>query len=509
MQSKLAALIILDGIGAAHKYPGNAVAQADTSFLGKAWATSPHTYLDASGEDVGLPEGTNGNSEVGHMNLGAGKVVYQSFLRINKSIRNGSFRTNATIQASIENAIKNNTKLHVMGLISDGGTHSHIDHAIEILKIISEVPNKPPVYIHVFTDGRDSDPKAAKTYCDELQHAIQETGTGKIATITGRYFAMDRNLNWDRTQKAYEMMTQAKGKSAQNYSEAIEDAYNDVKSDEFIEPYVLDPDGKIENGDSLIFINFRADRAVQITQAFIDPDFQEFNRTNYPDNLFMCSMMPYQKDIDQYSHLIFPRNTISLPLGRVLSEHGLTQLRIAEAEKYPHVTYFLNGGQNFVYPGENRIKIDSPNVATYDQKPEMSAGEVTRTIIREIRSDRYDFIITNFANGDMVGHTGVLNAGIKAIQVVDQCVEMIVNEILSRDGVVFITADHGNSEEMSNRKTQKMVTEHTTNPVPFIIMKKGLTYRKMPMGRLADVSPTILSQLGYNVPNSMNGRVLI
>lgn len=513
MRPKPVVLIILDGVGVAFDSNGNCLSRANTPFLESVWNNSIRGYLKASEEAVGLPAATKGNSEVGHMNLGAGKVVYQSLLRIDKSIQVGAFAANTTLLSAIKNTNENNKKLHIIGLVSDGGTHSHINHMLEILKVCAANGCKN-ICIHAFTDGRDAEPKSAMKYLNMVATKCAELGVGRIVSLIGRYYAMDRDNRWDRIQKAYDLLTLGVGKKMINYKLALEDGYTSATSDEFMPAYLLDESGKIENGDSVIFVNFRADRATQLTEAFVSPIFSGFPRGVVLQNLFFGTMMTYGKALEAYTKLIFPRNSVSLPIGRVISEYGFTQLRIAESEKYPHVTYFFNGGQNLIYTGEERIEVPSPrDVATYDQKPEMSAVEMTDVLIPKVESGKYDFVVVNYANGDMVGHTGVVPASIKAVETLDACVQRLVKSVISMNGVCVITADHGNVEEVISLKTGDMDTEHSINPVPVMIVGKcepidKLGPRVVPMGKLADIGPSILTLMELNIPSDMEGHVI-
>lgn len=503
-------MIILDGIGVAFDSEGNAVSRARTPNLEKMWNVYPHGYLKASEEFVGLPSGTKGNSEVGHANLGAGSIVYQSLLRIDKAIALGVLNTNSVINSAIEYAQKNLGNIHIMGLLSDGGTHSHINHFTKILEILAQKAKGTKIYFHCFVDGRDSEPKGATKYLQQLDNKIVEVGVGKIASIVGRAFAMDRDKRWERVEKAYRLLTEMKEEKVNNWKEALEKGYMTVETDEYMEPFCIDNEGIIKAGDSVLFLNFRADRAVEITKTFVDPAFDGFQRQFLGNSIYFATMMSYQKELEQYTNLIFPRNNIQLPFGRVLAERGMTQLRIAESEKYPHVTYFFNGGQNIKFHGEERINVPSPSdVATYDEKPEMSIVQVTNLTLSAINSSRYDVIVLNYANGDMVGHTGNIPASIKAVEYVDYCVGQLIKAMLARGGVVMITADHGNVEEMKNLETGEMDTEHSIYPVPLMIIGDGFSTIAMPMGKLADFAPTALSILNVPVPVSMGGINLL
>jgi len=510
MSPNLSLLMILDGVGVTKLNKGNAVALANTQTLEKLWSSFPHTYLHAAEEQVGLPKGVNGNSEVGHTNIGAGKVVYQSLLRINRSIQKNALATNQTIIKTVKFATDNKSRIHLLCLLSDGGVHSHIDHLLEIIKTIKTINKTVTIYIHVITDGRDVPVDSSKKYIDQLLEFTKSYSSIFLATLIGRYYAMDRDQRWDRTQLAYDLMTQFKGEQTADWKNAINKSYQAGVTDEFIKPIAINPNGIVTNNDSVIFLNFRSDRACQLTEAFINPNFTGFIRQKIPENLFFTTMMLFSKKLKEHSHLIFPRNTIALPLGRVISENGLSQLRISESEKYPHVTYFFNGGQNLIYDLEDRIEIPSPkNIATYDQKPEMNAVQLTNKILEKIDSQRYQFMVVNYANPDMVAHTGNLQASIKAMEVIDRCVNKIVRKVLSVDGQLIITSDHGNIEELINLETDQIDTEHSTNLVPFILVSKKYPSRFLPIGSLSDIAPTMLSLMGLSIPEDMTGNILI
>lgn len=498
-------LIILDGLGAAPKGKGNAVTLANPVNLSSLWSTHPHTYLLASGESVGLPKNVKGNSEVGHLNLGAGRTVNQSFPRINKAIEKGLLYQNNALQESLRHAQKNKSKVHLIGLLSDGTVHSHINHFKAILDFFVKNNLENELYIHAFTDGRDTPTDEALKHLADMDKYCMDKGVGKIGTIIGRYFAMDRNKKWDRTEKAYYLLTQNIGTKYDNYQQAIQASYEKGVTDEFIEPIVIN-ESKIEANDTVIFVNFRSDRATQLTQAFIDKEFQGFQR-GVLSNLFLTSMTEYKKGFPE--HVIFRRQYINLPLGKVIDSVGLRQLRIAETEKYPHVTYFFNGGFPIMYSKEDRVLIPSPNVPTYDLQPEMSTPKLIDILLQRIDSDVYDFILLNLANTDMVGHTGNLEACIKAVQVVDQAVKELVNRFTAKGGAVIITADHGNVEEVINLETGAMDTEHSLNPVPLIITGTKIPARILPYGSLKDVAPTVLDLMGITKPSDMTGSSLI
>lgn len=503
------ALIILDGFGCRTETMGNAVAQANKPNFDRYWNTFPHNQLTASGEAVGLPEGQMGNSEVGHLNIGAGRIVYQSLTRVNLAIRNGEFVKNDTFQEAINHVKKNGKKLHLFGLLSDGGVHSHIEHLFALLKLAADQDVKD-VYIHAFLDGRDVGPKTAEKYIKATQEKIAEYGVGKIATISGRFYSMDRDKRWDRVEKAYRAMAYGEGPVYSDPLEMIKDSYDHGIFDEFAIPSVMtDADGKpvatVDDEDAVIFYNFRPDRAIQISNVFTNEEFLGFDRgPNMPKNLYFVCMTHFSESVNGY--VAFKTVNLDQTLGQVISENGLSQIRIAETEKYPHVTFFMSGGREETFPGENRILIDSPKVATYDLKPEMSAYEVTEALCEQIENETTDAIILNFANPDMVGHSGMLEPTIKAIEAVDECLGKVVDLILSKGGSAIITADHGNSDEVVTLDGAPM-TAHTTNPVPVIVTKQGVTVRDG--GILADLAPTMLDLLGLEKPAAMTGNTLI
>jgi 2,3-bisphosphoglycerate-independent phosphoglycerate mutase len=505
-------LIILDGVGIAQNSKGNAVKQAKTPFLESAWSSYPHTNLQASGRSVGLPDGVKGNSEVGHLNIGGGQIVYQDLPRIDQSIAIGSFCNNTEFLNAFQHAKKHNSRIHVALCFSNGKVHSSIDHLKAFLHCAKENNVKQPVIINAFTDGRDSPPKSAAIFLNQIDQIMHKTGIGVYGSIIGRYFAMDRNQQWDRTRKAYNALTQGVGDKAMNWKTAIENAYKKGETDEFISPIIIQNpkvDPTVKDGDSFIFLNYRADRAIQIATAFVKPDFNHFERPQYLNNLYFLGMTPYAKGIPE--HVAFQKNKIDIPLGRQISESGKRQLRIAESEKFPHVTYFFNGGRSIKFEGEDRVEVPSPKVATYDLQPEMSLFEVTEIITQKIALNIYDFILLNIANGDMVGHTGNLEAGVLAMEVVDRCTQKIAKAATAFGGAALITADHGNIEEMINLESQQIDTEHSYNPVPFIFVPpKNFTQKvTLSSGILADISPTILKLMGITKPSSMVRQSLI
>lgn len=499
-------LMVLDGLGSAPKSNSNAVTLAQPDYLSTLWTTTPHTYLLASGEAVGLPSDVKGNSEVGHMNLGAGRVVMQTLPRINQAIKNGMFFKNGTLQESLLFAKQNKSRIHLMGLVSDGGAHSHIDHMLAVIYFFAQNGLDNNLYIHAITDGRDTPPDSAKKFLDQIQVQCDKYKVGRIATICGRSIAMDRNQNWDRTKQVYDLITQNIGLTASSYTEAIANSYTNGLTDEFIKPTVIVKDSNIKPKDVVIFLNFRPDRALQLSQALVEPTFPYFERVNIQP-IYFASMVEYRKNFPP--KIIFPKQYINLPLGNILASQGLSQLRISESEKFPHVTYFFNGGMSVRYAKEDRIEVPSPSVATYDLKPEMSALEVTDILINRINADIYDFILVNFANPDMVGHTGNIQAAIKAIQTINQCARDIVNTFTARGGVAIVTADHGNVEEMLNLQSGAMDTEHSINPVPIMIAGLDKQIKQIGVGSLKDVTPTILDIMGVAKPAEMTGSSLL
>ncbi len=494
-------LIIMDGFGLNPSPAGNAVASARTPVLDKLFATCPNTTLSASGLDVGLPDGQMGNSEVGHTNIGGGRVVFQDLPRISRSIEDGSFFENEAYCAAMDACLKNDSTLHLYGLLSDGGVHSHTTHLWALLKM-AKIRGLTKVYIHAFLDGRDVSPTSGKGFVAETVAKCREIGVGKVATVMGRYYAMDRDKRWDRLERAYDAMVYGSGIQNSDPVDAVERSYKAGVTDEFVEPVVCDKDGTISDNDSIIFFNFRPDRAREITRAFVDPAFDGFQRQFFPVT-YVCTT-EYDASMPNVQ-VAFPRTVVHNGLGEYLSKMGMTQLRIAETEKYAHVTFFFNGGVETVYPGEDRVLVNSPKVATYDLQPEMSAVEVTDKCVERIESGAYDVIILNFANCDMVGHTGVFDAAVKAVETVDTCVGRVVDATRSMGGIAMITADHGNAEEMTKADGSPM-TAHTTNPVPFIVVGAAV---ELHPGRLADIAPTILDVMGLECPEEMDGKSLI
>ena len=507
MKDKLTMLMILDGFGDNPNKDGNAIKLAKTPNIDKLMKKYSNVDINTSGLAVGLPEGQMGNSEVGHTNIGAGRIVYQELTRITKSIEEDFF-SNPEFIAAIENCKKNNSKLHILGLVSDGGVHSHIRHLYGLLEMAKR-RDFEDVYIHCFLDGRDTPPASAESYILKLQEKMNEKQIGKIASISGRFYAMDRDKRWQRVQKCYDALVNGQGNKAGSVVKAIEDSYQKEVFDEFVEPTVIcngeEPIATIGKNDSVIFFNFRPDRAREITRTLVDPEFNEFE-TKKDLNLYYVCFTSYDETMPNV-HIAFKKEPLKNTFGEYISEKGYTQLRIAETEKYAHVTFFFNGGEEKQYKGEDRILVPSPKVETYDLKPEMSAYEVTDKVLEAIKSDKYDAIILNYANTDMVGHTGSLVAAIKAVEAVDECVGKVVKLVEEKDGNMLITADHGNAEQMVDYKTGEPHTAHTTNPVPLILV--GLEGIKLKEGKLADLAPTMLDIMGLEKPEEMTGESLI
>jgi len=509
MKNKLTMLMILDGFGKNEESNANAVKLANTPNIDKLMKTCPTTQIHTSGLDVGLPDGQMGNSEVGHTNIGAGRIVYQELTKITKSIEDGDFFTNKELVNAIENCKKHNSKLHVMGLLSDGGVHSHIRHLYAILELAKR-KDFENVYVHCFMDGRDTPPTSGENYITELEEKMKEKGVGKIASISGRFYAMDRDKRWERIKKAYDALVNGEGNKYTSSISAIEASYQQEIFDEFIEPTVIvnaekEPIATIEKNDSVIFFNFRPDRAREITRTLVDKNFNEFE-TKKDLSLFFVCMKSYDETMPNVK-IAFEKEELKNTFGEYIASKGLKQLRIAETEKYAHVTFFFNGGEEKQYEGEERILVPSPKVETYDLKPEMSAYEVTEKVVEAINSESYDCIILNYANPDMVGHTGILEAAIKAIEAVDECVGKVIDAINAVNGVLLITADHGNAEQMIDYKTGEPHTAHTTNPVPCILY--GLENVKLKEGRLSDLAPTMLDIMKLDKPEEMTGESLI
>ena len=496
-------LMILDGFGIAPE-SGNAIKAANTPNIDKIFASNPITEIGASGMDVGLPDGQMGNSEVGHTNIGAGRVVYQELTRITKSIQDGDFLANEALCNAMDNALANDKSLHIMGLLSDGGVHSHNTHLYGILEMAKK-KGLSKVYVHAFLDGRDVPPSSAKSFAEACTEKMNEIGVGKIATVMGRYYAMDRDNRWDRVEKAYAAMVYGEGNTCEDAALAIQKSYDEGVTDEFVLPTVIDGGDTIKDGDSVIFYNFRPDRAREITRTFVDSDFDGFERKNGFFPLTFVCMTQYDATMPNVQ-VAFKPQSLKNTLGEYLSDKGMTQLRIAETEKYAHVTFFFNGGVEKQYDNEDRILVKSPAVATYDMQPEMSAYEVTDKLVEAIESGKYDMIILNFANCDMVGHTGVFEAAVKAVEAVDECVGKVTDAIAKMGGVALITADHGNADKMVDVDGEPF-TAHTTNPVPFCVI--GYPCKLRTGGKLADIAPTMLEILGLEQPEEMTGVSII
>ena len=543
--SKLVLLVVLDGWGIASQGPGNPLSVANLPNMKRFVSGFPHTQLSASGESVGLPKGEAGNTETGHLNLGAGRIVYQDLQRINMSIANGSFYENAVLLEALNHAKLNNSNMHFMGLVGAGGVHSNIEHLFALLDLAKKNQLKN-VYLHLFTDGRDSPPNAAKIYISQIRDTINKLGVGQIASICGRYWSMDRDMRWDRTEKAYFALTRGEGHLFKTPEEAIDASYAEGKTDEFIEPCLItDVEGKpitvIKENDSVIFFNFRVDRPRQLTRAFV---FNDFSKANVPvgfdlygtkyekthlgtpknftvpfvrgekiKNLYFAMMTKYEQEIvNEGAKVAFPPEIINLPLGAILSASGFRQLRVSESEKERFVTFYFNGQQEIAFNGEERLIISSPKVATYDLKPEMSAKEITQSVLDKLNiHNKYQFVLINFANPDMVGHTGNIGAAVKACEVVDECLGKLYNHIMAYGGYMLITADHGNVEEMIDGVTGAIETEHSNNPVPFIAISPKLIGKPVELisGILADIAPTVLGLLGIAIPSVMTGRNLL
>lgn len=511
MKTRPVCLIIMDGYGIRADADGNAIKNADAGVVDELIKKWPSTTLGASGLDVGLPEGQMGNSEVGHLNMGAGRIIYQDLTRITKEIKDGDFFKNEELLKAVENAKNNDKSLHIFGLLSEGGVHSHITHLYALLEL-AKMHGLEKVYVHAFMDGRDVPPKSGAGYVKALQDKIKEIGVGKISTITGRYYAMDRDTNWDREKLAYDSLTLGKGKLFADPVEAVEASYSSGVTDEFILPINITENGKpfglVEEGDSIIFFNFRPDRAREITRAFSEKEFDFFEReTGFLNPYYVCFTV-YDASFTNV-HIAFKKQEIKNTLGEYLSSKGYTQLRIAETEKYAHVTFFFNGGKEAPEKNEIRDLIASPKVATYDLKPEMSALKVTEKYLEELDSGKFDVMILNFANCDMVGHTGVMPAAERAVATVESCVNILVQAVLAKGGSILLTADHGNADVMT-AKDGSPFTAHTTNPVPFVLISEQFKDVKLREGGiLADIAPTFLQVMGEEIPQEMTGKSLI
>lgn len=510
MNKKPAVLMILDGYGLNDNCEANAVCEARTPVMDQLMSQCPFAKGNASGLAVGLPEGQMGNSEVGHLNMGAGRIVYQELTRITKSIKDGDFFEVPAFLQAVENCKKNNSALHMFGLVSDGGVHSHNTHIYGLLELAKK-SGLTKVYVHCFLDGRDTAPASGKGFVEQLEEKMEEIGVGKVASVMGRYYAMDRDKRWDRVELAFNALTKGEGKTALSAAAAIKDSYDQEKFDEFVAPTVVTADGKaigvIEDKDSVIFFNFRPDRAREITRAFCDDSFDGFPREKRLELTYVC-FTDYDETIAN-KLVAFTKDSIANTFGEFLAAHKKTQARIAETEKYAHVTFFFNGGVEEPNQGEDRILVSSPKVATYDLQPEMSAPEVCEKLVEAIKSDRYDVIIVNFANPDMVGHTGIEPAAIKAIETVDHCVGKAVEVIREVGGVMFICADHGNAEQLLDYETGEPFTAHTTNPVPFILVNADPSCKLREGGCLADIAPTLIELMGMEQPKEMTGKSLL
>ncbi|MBR7887706.1 2,3-bisphosphoglycerate-independent phosphoglycerate mutase [Marinomonas sp. A79] len=506
MSKKTTALFILDGWGYSETSKSNAIAAANTPNWDALWANKPHALIKTSGLAVGLPEGQMGNSEVGHMNLGAGRVVYQNFTRIGKAIDDGSFFENSALVNAVDKAVVAGKAVHILGLLSAGGVHSHHEQIMAMCELAVKRGAKA-VYVHGFTDGRDTPPRSAHTPIVELEAKLAELGVGKIATLTGRYFAMDRDNRWDRVQTAYDAIVSAKGMFQASTAEAaLQAAYDRDENDEFVQATIIGDAAPVEDGDAIVFANFRPDRARQLTRAFTDPDFDGFERAATPALAAFVTFTEFASDIK--ADVAFPPVALSNTLGEVLAKQGKKQLRIAETEKYAHVTFFFNGGEEALFEGEERELIPSPNVATYDLQPEMSAPEVTDKLVEVIEAGKYDTIICNFANGDMVGHSGIFEAAVKAVEAVDACLGRIIEALKVNGGQCLITADHGNVEQMLSDDGAQPLTSHTIGPVPLVLVSPtaGLGIKE---GALCDLAPTLLDMMGLEKPVEMTGVSLL
>lgn len=511
MSKKPVVLMVLDGYGLNDRTEGNAIAMANTPVMDKLMKECPFQKGYASGLAVGLPDGQMGNSEVGHMNIGAGRIIYQDLTRITKDIEDGTFFKNEELLEAMENCKKNDSDLHLFGLLSDGGVHSHLSHVYGLLEMAKQ-QGVSKVYVHAFLDGRDTPPASAKGFVETLENKMAEIGVGKVASLSGRYYAMDRDNNWDRVEKAYDSLVTGDGIKAESATQALQESYDNGKTDEFVEPTVICKDGQplslVKADDSVIFFNFRPDRAREMTRAFCDDKFTGFERkTGFIPLTFVC-FKDYDESIPN-KKVAFKKEHIKNTFGEFLANHGKKQLRLAETEKYAHVTFFFNGGVEEPNKGEDRILVKSPKVPTYDMQPEMSAPEVCEKLVEAIKSDKYDVIIINFANPDMVGHTGVEAAAIKAVETVDACVGKAVEAIKEVDGQLFICADHGNAEQLVNYETGEPWTAHTTNPVPFILVNADPKYTLRENGCLADIVPTLIQLMGMEQPKEMTGESLL
>ena len=506
MSKKTTVLMILDGYGVENKAEGNAIALAKKPVMDKLTSMYPTVQGEASGLFVGLPDGQMGNSEVGHTNMGAGRIVYQMLVKISKSIQDGDFFENKALVAAMENCKKNGSALHLMGLLSPGGVHSHTEHMYGLVEMAKR-NGLDKVYVHCFLDGRDVPPSSAAEYMEEAAAKLKEIGVGKIATIAGRFYAMDRDNAWDRVEKAYNALVFGEGVQETDPVEAVKNSYANGVTDEFMLPTVVEKDGMIQANDSVVFFNFRPDRARQITRAFVDKDFAGFTRKNgFFDTTFVCMA---QYDAEMPNVLVaFPPEELTMTFGEYLAKNGKTQLRLAETQKYAHVTFFFNGGEEKQFEGEDRILVNSPKVATFDMQPEMSAYEVADNLVDAIKSEKYDVIVVNFANPDMVGHTGIMEAAVKAIEAVDECVGKAYDALMEKNGQMFICADHGNAEKLVDTDGSPF-TAHTTNPVPFVLVNYDEAYTLREGGCLADIVPTLIEMMGMEQPKEMTGKSLL
>lgn len=506
-------LVILDGWGIAPEAAGNAIELANKPFFNSIRVSYPHTQLNASGEAVGLPKGEVGNSEVGHLNIGAGKIVYQDLPRINSAIADGSFLSNEVFNAAFDHTQTNKSKLHIMGLVGTGVVHSSVEHLFALLWAAKE-KGLNQVFLHLFTDGRDSSPTIGLNLLKEIEKKITALGIGTIATISGRYWAMDRDNRWERIERAYQAIVFGQGARAANAQQVLEAAYSKRVTDEFVEPTVIEMNGKpvdrVADNDSVIFFNLRPDRARQLTKAFVLPTFRDFERGTALKNLYFVTLTEYEKGLPV--SIAFPHQQITQPIAKVIADHQLKQLHIGETEKYAHVTYFFNGGREDPFPLEDRVLIPSPKVKTYDLKPEMSAVEITDFVVQKLRNNLYQFYVVNFANPDMVGHTGSITATTKAVETVDQCLRRLAEVVLAQSGCLVITADHGNAEVMINPVGGGVDTEHSSSPVPFIVVAndfKDSSIAQIQSGILADIAPTVLALMGLTKPGTMIGQDLL
>ena len=499
-------LLILDGWGHSEETRHNAIAQANVPHFNRLWRDNPHTLISGCGMDVGLPHGQMGNSEVGHTNLGAGRVVYQDLTRISKAIADGDFFSNPELVKAVDSAVINGKAVHLFGLLSDGGVHSHEEHIHAMVKMAAD-RGAQEIYVHAFLDGRDTAPRSAEGYIRNLENAIAKVGKGRIASLCGRYYAMDRDNNWERVSRAWELLAHGKPEfTAATAQEGLAAAYARDENDEFVKPTLIGAPAFVRDGDSIVFMNFRADRARQITRAFVVKDFDKFDRGTVPAIAAYVQLTEYAADIP--AAVAYPPQSLDNVFGEYMAKLGKTQLRIAETEKYAHVTFFFNGGREEPFAGEDRILIPSPKVATFDLKPEMSAFEVTAKLVEAIESDKYDAIICNYANADQVGHTGMFDAAVKAVEAVDACIGQVEAAVKKMNGEMLITADHGNVEQMFDEGSQQPLTAHTIDPVPLIYVGPR-NVRLLEGGILADVAPTLLTLMDVPVPAEMQGRALV